>query len=182
MSIILPRNTKIPCIKSKMYTTETDYQELLDIAIYEGERPSTKDNHLLGEFQITGIERAKRDEPEIEVTFALDANGIMNVTARDKKTGADAKCTISNACKGLSQKEIDRMVEEAERFAKEDAELVKKVALKNDIQSLAFDLQDRNKLLAEETLDWLDNVDLATCPMVTFETRRRELEAAAGRA
>jgi len=179
MSTIIPRNTKIPCVKSSKYTTTEDYQEQLDIAIYEGERPSTKDNHLLGEFKINGIERAKREEPEIEVTFALDANGIMNVTARDKKTGADAACTISNACKGLSQKEIDAMLAEAERFAKQDAELVKKVALKNEIQSLAFDIQERDKHLAEETLDWLDSVDLMTCPLNTLETRRRELESVA---
>lgn len=149
--------------------------------VFEGERPSTNDNHLLGEFHISGIERAKREEPEIDVTFALDANGIMNVKAHDKKTGAAANCTIADACKGLSQKEIDRMVEEAERFAKEDAELVKKVQLKNDIQSLAFDIQGRNKHLAEETLDWLEDVDLASCPIVTFETRLRELEAAAAK-
>merc|ERR1719401_1646242 len=103
----------------------------------------------------------------------------MNVKARDKKTGAANECTIADACKGLSEKEIQRMVEEAERYAKEDAELTKKVQLKNDIQSLAFDLQERNKVLAEETLDWVDTVDLVTCPLVTFETRRRELEAAA---
>jgi len=181
MSTIIPRNTKIPCTKSQKYTTTEDYQEALDIAIYEGERPSTKDNHLLGEFKISGIERAKRDQPEIEVTFALDVNGILNVAARDKKTGADAQCTINNACKGLSQKEIDRMVEEAERFAKEDAELIKKVALKNEIQSLAFDLGEGDKHLSEETLDWIDTVDLMTCPMQTLEARRRELEAAAAR-
>merc|ERR1711957_790210 len=99
--------------------------------------------------KINGIERAKREEPEIEVTFALDANGIMNVTARDKKTGADAACTISNACKGLSQAEIDRMVEEAERFAKEDAEVLRKIQLKNEIQSMAFDAQDRHADVAQ---------------------------------
>lgn len=178
MSTIIPRNSKIPCTKSQMYTTEEDYEERLDVRIFEGERPATKDNHLLGEFQISGIERAKRHEPEVEVTFALDANGIMKVTARDKKTGAEAKCTIANACKGLSQGEIDRMVKEAERFAKEDAELVKKVQLKHEIESLAFDVRDTDKHLSEETLDWLDNVDLATCPVNTLETRRRELDAA----
>jgi len=178
MSTIIPRNTRIPCKKSQMYTTEEDYEEALDIRIFEGERPATKDNHLLGEFRISGIERAKRGEPEVEVSFALDANGILNVTARDKKTGADANCNIANACKGLSPKEIERMVEEAERFAKEDDELRKKVELKNEIQSLAFDVQSRDKHLAEETLDWLETVDLVSCPMVTLEARRKELEAA----
>eukprot|EP00927_Polykrikos_kofoidii_P009782 TRINITY_DN140_c0_g1_i6.p1 TRINITY_DN140_c0_g1~~TRINITY_DN140_c0_g1_i6.p1 ORF type:complete len:770 (-),score=183.36 TRINITY_DN140_c0_g1_i6:158-2467(-) len=178
MSTIIPRNTKIPCTKSQMYTTEEDYEEMLDIRIFEGERPATKDNHLLGEFQISGIERAKKHEPEVEVTFALDANGIMNVTARDKKTGAQSKCTIANACKGLSQAEIERMVKEAERFAKEDAELVKKVQLKHEIESLAFDVGDTDKHLSEETLDWLDSADLSTCPLGTLEARRKELEAA----
>merc|ERR1712216_399680 len=169
MSTIIPRSTSIPCTKSSKYTTTEDYQEMLDIKIYEGERPSTKDNHILGNFKISGIERAKREEPEIEVTFALDSNGILNVGAREKKTGADAACTISNACKGLSQTEIDRMIKEAER--------VKKVQLKNEIQSLAFDLV-KDKHLAEETLDWCDGVDLMTCPLATLEARRKELEAA----
>merc|ERR1719272_440354 len=176
MSTIIPRNSKIPCTKSSQYTTVENYQSGLDIRIFEGERPSTSDNHLLGDFSITDIEQAKKGEPEIEVVFALDANGIMNVSARDKKTGAESKCTIANACKGLSDAEISRMVEEAERFAKEDAELVKKVQLKNDIQSLAFDVTDKH--LSEETLDWLDSVDLSATPMHTLEARRKELEAA----
>jgi len=178
MSVIIPRNTRIPCTKTSKYTTTEDYQESLDVSIYEGERPCVKDNHLLGEFKVTGIERAKREEPEIEVTMALDSNGILTVSARDKKTGADATCSISNACKGLSQTEIDRMVKESERFAKEDAELVQKVQLKNDIQSMAFDLV-RDKDLAQETLDWCDSVDLSTCPLSSLEARRKELERAA---
>jgi len=178
MSIILPRNTKIPCIKSKMYTTETDYEEMLDIRIFEGERPATKDNHLLGEFQITNIERAKRHEPEVEVSFGLDANGILNISARDKKTKAEAHCTIANACKGLSEAEISRMVEEAERFAKEDAEVLKKIQLKSEIETLAFDLPSSHEALKEETLEWVQEVDLTTCPLRTLEARLKELEAA----
>jgi L1 cell adhesion molecule like protein len=181
MSTIIPRNTKIPCVKSSQYTTTEDYQEKLDISIFEGERPSTSDNHLLGQFLISGIERAKHGEPEILVTMALDASGIMKVSACDKKTGAEAQCTIANACKGLSQSEIDRMLAEAERFAKDDAELIKKVQLKNDIQSMAFDIQSRDKHLAEETLDWCDTVDLVSCPLQTLEARHKELEAAASK-
>jgi len=161
-----------------MYTTTQDYQEILDICIFEGERPSTKDNHLLGDFKIEGIERAKREEPEIEVTFALDANGIMNVSAVDKKTKAEAKCTISNACKGLSDKDIARMVEESERFAKEDAEVLRKIELKSEIESLALDLPSSAEELKEETLCWLDGIELATCPLRTLEARLKELEAA----
>merc|ERR1711904_546318 len=122
-------------------------------------RPATKYNHLLGEFRISKIERAKRGEPEVEITFALDANGILNVTAQDKKTKAKAEITIANACKGLSPDEISRMVEEAERFAKEDAEVLRKMDLK------------------EETLEWLDEVDLSKCPLQTLEARLKEVEA-----
>lgn len=177
MSSIIPRNTKIPCTKSNMYTTEEDYEEALDIRIFEGERPATKDNHLLGEFRISKIERAKRGEPEVEITFALDANGILNVTAQDKKTKAKAEISIANACRGLSKDEIARMVEEAERCAKEDAELMKKVELKNDLQQLAFDVRDSNPL-ADDVLDWLEGLDLSTCPMHSLEARRKELQEA----
>jgi len=156
MSKIITRNTKIPCTKSSMYSTVEDYQEKIDVRIFEGERPSTNDNHLLGEFKIEGIERAKRNEPEVEVTFSLDANGIMHVTACDKKTKAEAKCTISNACKGLSEAEIARMVEEAERCAAEDAEVLRKIELKSEIESLAFDLPERSKHLREET--WIGSI------------------------
>merc|ERR1719265_2317332 len=178
MSSIIPRNTKIPCTKSNMYTTEEDYEEALDIRIFEGERPATKDNHLLGEFRISKIERAKRGEPEVEITFALDSNGILNVTAQDKKTKAKAEISIANACKGLSKEEIAQMVEEAERCAKEDAELMKKVELKNDLQQLAFDARDSNAELADETLDWLDGLDLSTCSIELLELKRRDLQQA----
>jgi molecular chaperone DnaK (HSP70) len=178
MSVIIPRNSKIPCVKSQMYTTETDYEEYLDVRIFEGERPATKDNHLLGEFVISNIERAKRHEPEVEVTFALDANGIMHVTAKDKKTKAVAECTISNACKGLSQAEIERMVEEAERCAKEDEEVLKKIEMRNEIEQLAYDLSDVHKHLREETLDFIQDVDLASCPLNSLQSRLKELKAA----
>merc|ERR1712151_300982 len=177
MSKIIPRNTKIPCTKSQMYTTEEDYQEVLDFRVFEGERPATKDNHLLGEFKCEGIERAKRHEPEVEVTFALDANGILNIRACDKKTKAEAKCTINNACKGLSTDEIGRMVEEAERYAKEDAEVLKKINMKGEIESMALSLPSSKQDLQEEPLAWLDEVDLTTCPMRTLEARLKELEA-----
>jgi molecular chaperone DnaK (HSP70) len=176
MSIIIPRNTPIPCTKREKYTTMSDYTEQLNVRIFEGERPATELNHLLGEFTISDIERAKKNEPEIEVSFALDSNGILNVSARDKKTGAKAECQINNACKGLSPEEVERMVKDAERFEKEDAELVRKVQLKNEIESMAFDVEDIDKHLSDETLDWLQTVDLATCPLATLETRHKELE------
>jgi molecular chaperone DnaK (HSP70) len=175
MSIIIPRNTPIPCTKREKYTTMGDYTESLDVRIFEGERAETSMNHLLGEFRISDIEIAKRGEPEIEVSFVLDSNGILNVSAQDKKTGAKAQCQINNACKGLSPDEVERMVQDAERFAKEDAELVQKVQLKSEIESMAFDVEDIDRHLCEETLDWLQKVDLAKCPLSTLETRHREL-------
>merc|ERR1712070_1029908 len=120
-----------------------------------GERPKTRDNHLLGEFHIANIEQARRGEPKVEVTFELDTNGILKVTARDKKTGAAATCTINNACKGLSDSEIARMVAESEEFAKQDEELRQKIEVKNAMQSVAFDMREKNPELADETLDWL---------------------------
>lgn len=176
MSAIIPRNSKVPCRKSSMYTTDSNYQEELDVRIFEGERPNTCDNHLLGDFRISGIERAKRGEPKIEVTFELDTNGLLKVTAKDKKTEAAADCTISNACKGLSEDEISRMVEEADKFAQQDEELRHKIELKNELQSVAYDMREHHAELADETLDWLENLDLVTCKLESLELRRRNLE------
>merc|ERR1719331_513633 len=91
-SVLIPRNTSIPCKKRDTFTTTENYQDSIDIRVYEGERPCTDGNRLLGEFTITDIERAKREEPQIEVCFELDSNGILNVSARDKKTQARAAC------------------------------------------------------------------------------------------
>jgi L1 cell adhesion molecule like protein len=176
MSAIIPRNTKVPCRTNSMYTTDTNYQEELDVRIFEGERPNTEDNHLLGDFRISGIERAKRGEPKVEVTFELDTNGLLKVTAKDKKTEAVADCTISNACKGLAEDEITRMVEEAEKFAQQDEELRHKIELKNELQSVAYDMREKHTELADETLNWLDDLDLVTCKLESLELRRRTLE------
>merc|ERR1712070_497392 len=113
-SVIIPRNTAVPCVKENTYTTTENYQEAIDVRVFEGERPCTDQNHKLGEFVVTGIERAKQGEAQIVVRFALDANGILDVTALDKKTRATNACRITDACRSLSPEEIRRMVAEAE--------------------------------------------------------------------
>jgi len=164
-SIIIPRNTSIPCKASSQYTTTDNYQESLVIPVYEGERPNIDGNRNLGQFTITGIERAKKEEPQIDVSFELDANGILNVSAKDKKTGAKADCRIEGACKGLDPAEIRRMVEEAETFAKEDEEYRRQSELKLELENLAYDVQERELSAgkegaskAQECLDWLEGL------------------------
>lgn len=142
-SVLIPRNTSIPCKKASTYTTTENYQESIDIAVYEGERPCIDGNRLLGQYTLHNIERAKKEEPQIEVTFALDANGILDVSARDKKTGARADCRIEGACKGLDPAEVQRMVQEAEQFASEDKEYHRQAELKLELQELAYDLIDK---------------------------------------
>ena len=126
MSTVIKRNTPIPTSKSDIFTTEEDNQTQVDVCVYEGERQCVDGNNKLGEFTIAGIQNAKRGEPKIEVKFDIDANGILNVTAVDQMTGAEASVTIDNTSKGLSQEEINRMVADAEKYAVEDAQMVKK--------------------------------------------------------
>jgi molecular chaperone DnaK (HSP70) len=159
MSVIVPRNTSIPCKKAETYTTTDDYQTSIEIKIFEGERLSTEQNHLLGEFTINGIERAKRGVPQVEVTFALDSNGILSVTAKDKSTGATANTTISDACKGLSAEEIDAMLADAEKYKAQDEEVRKKVEMAREMDELAYIIDDKGTVDqrrdAEELMAWL---------------------------
>lgn len=159
MSVIVPRNTSIPCKKAETYTTTDDYQTSIEIKIFEGERLSTEQNHLLGEFTINGIERAKRGVPQVEVTFSLDSNGILSVTAKDKSTGATANTTISDACKGLSAEEIDAMLADAEKYKAQDEEVRKKVEMAREMDELAYIIDDKGTVDqrrdAEELMAWL---------------------------
>jgi heat shock protein 1/8 len=138
MSVLIKRNTAIPVRKTRVYTTEEDYQTAVDVCIYEGERACVESNNKLGEFTISGIERARRGEPQVEVTFEIDANGILNVSARDKKTGAKAETTISNNRGRLSQDDIDRMVAEAEKFKKDDAEMLRRIEARNGLEQFIY--------------------------------------------
>lgn len=161
-----------------------DYQDGVDVDVYEGERGVTDGNNKLGHFLISGIERAKRGVPQVEVTFDIDANGILNVSALDTVTKARGSVTITNSIGHLSSEQIDAMVMEAERLKADDDARLARIEARNELETLVYHAReiaaarDHEKLknLAESVQTWLDAADLATTPPSKFKTRAAEIE------
>ena len=135
-SVVIPRNTSLPTTRQKVYSTEEDYQTAIDVRVFEGERQCVDGNNLLGQFMISGVERAKRGVPQVEVEFSVSVDGILKVTAKDLKTGATGNVQIAANSGRLSESQISKMLADAEKYRKIDEERVERVECWNELESL----------------------------------------------
>ena len=150
-TVLIPRNTTIPTKKSETFSTAEDSQTTVEIHVLQGERQMAVDNRTIGKFQLTGIPPAPRGVPQIEVTFDIDANGILHVSAKDRATGKEQKIRIE-ASSGLGDKDIDRMVKDAEAHAAEDKRRREEIERRNRLDTLVYEVEKNSK-------DWTNKLD-----------------------
>jgi len=198
MAIVVPRNTSIPTIKKKVFTTTEDGQTTVEFPVYEGERPMTRDNNLLGKFELTGVPPAPRGTAELECTFDLNADGILKVTAQDRATGRKANITISNGAGRLTSAEIESMIKDAEKYRDDDRKQEERVEAKQEFEQYVYQIegtlgdmnvamklkrQERETVEAAlaEAMEWMD-INAAAAGKTEISSQQKKLQRTVSKA